>query len=180
MQCKLGAFSILRSLFSYGWQWLSQGIFVSFFFCRSLRKNKQMCERLLWRFWTGSLCDARSLRPSRSKQKHQVCSVSAVQYISSSHTQHLFSTSCCTHVRIFILLKQLESLCQWVKECSLLRNNLHWAVPALCVCVCVCWAVPGPQHLQDHLPLCCLRWSQNNVTHREQLRCNDAIFFNFF
>lgn len=71
---------------------------------------------------------------------------------------------CCTHVRIFILLKQLESLTvsegvQPLEKQTALSTSSTVCMHA-CVCVCVhvhvcfsglCWAVPGPKQSRYRL-----------------------------
>lgn len=84
VQCKLGAFSILRSLFSHfhmdGSDYLKAFLF-PFFFCRSLRKNKQCVNDCCGDSEQG-VCVTRALYGLRARNKSTRCAVFPLYSIS--------------------------------------------------------------------------------------------------
>lgn len=140
------SFLILRSFYSYGWQWLSQGIFVSFFFffLPFAKKEQAMCERLLWRFWKGSLCDA--LFGPRVRNKSTRCAVLPLYSISP-----LLILSTSSAPVVALMSQSLSSQSNLSLSVSEWRNAASWETTCTeqfqrCVCVCVCCA----EQYQDH------------------------------
>lgn len=170
------SFLILRSLFSYGRQWLSQGIFVTFFFFFLFAKKEQaVCERLLWRFWTGSLCEA--LFGLRARNKSTRCAVFPLYSISPLL---ILGTS---SVPVVALMS--ESLSSWSNlslSVSEWRNAASWETT--CTeqfqrSVCVCCA----EQYQDHSIYRIISLSAAYIDLRTTWPTennSDAFFFNIF